>query len=340
MSPKYLIKINDHWHFRLSIKFIQYMYPIKSITRRNFVKKTALTAGLMALGSEAIIGKSFMAAASNIANGHTSGHSTIVAHGGLSADAHAIISQSSLEEEYRSRFNVLLQSGWQEIFADSGRDDWRKKWFLDGETARVENSPDGMTIHAGPVAQRETDHAVLWTKEVFEADNLKIEYNFTRIDNSIVNVGTVNIIYILAQGGNGKPADILEWADERRSPNMEKYYNFMHAYHVSYAVSQPPSSPPEQDRYIRGRRYSASGLNGTELTPEYMNVPLFEQGATYQMTFIKAGRELFLHVEGNGKDRVFYFDASGFGPITKGRIGLRQMYTRVSRYSDFRFSSF
>ena len=242
------------------------------------------------------------------------------------------------EEDARRRFIALQQSEWKEIFTDSGRGDWRDKWFLDGDLAKVENSPEGMTVHAGPTAQSEADHAVLWTKDIFEADNLKIEYNFTRIDNSLVNVGTVNIIYILAQGGNGKPLDILEWANERREPHMAKYYNFMDTYHISYSVSQPPSSPPESDKYIRGRRYSASGLNGTELTPEYMNVPLFEQGVTYKMTFIKAGSELFLHVEGNGRDMVFYFDATKFAPITKGRIGLRQMFTRVSRYSDFKIA--
>ena len=59
-------------------------------------------------------------------------------------------------------------------------------------------------LHAGPTVRSEADHAVLWTKDIFEADNLKIEYNFTRIDTTTLP-GTVNIIYILAQGGAGKP---------------------------------------------------------------------------------------------------------------------------------------
>jgi hypothetical protein len=247
---------------------------------------------------------------------------------------------ASIEDGYRSRFDVLQKNKWKEVFEDSGRGDWRMKWFLDGDRAKVENTPEGMTIHAGSTANSEADHAVLWTKDIFEAENLKIEYNFTRID-TLLTTPTVNIIYILAQGGGVKPLDIFEWAHERREPRMNYYYNFMDTYHVSYAVNpaQPPADP---GKYIRGRRYLPStggALNGTELTPEYMDVPLFEPGVTYKMTFIKTGRELFLNVVGNDKDMVFYFDATKFPPITKGRIGLRQMWTRISHYSDFKVYS-
>jgi hypothetical protein len=243
------------------------------------------------------------------------------------------------EFDARARFDVLQKLNWQEIFADSGKEDWHQKWFLDGDRAKVENSQEGMTIYAGPIDGSDADHAVLWTKSVFEADKLKIEFDFTRIDTSPAN--SVNIIYILAQGGGSKPLDILEWADERREPAMSRYFNNMDTYHISYAVSGVEPAP-ESARYIRGRRYMPSaggGLAGTELFPEYMEVPLFEPGVTYTMTFIKAGPELFLNVQGNDKDMVFYFDASGFPPIEKGRIGLRQMFTRVSRYSDITVSS-
>jgi hypothetical protein len=239
----------------------------------------------------------------------------------------------------RARFDILQKLEWREIFADSCTGDWRQKWFLDGGRAKAENSREGMTIFAGPKDQSDADHAVLWTKEIFEADNLKIEFNFTRIDRSPAN--SVNIIYILAQGGGGKSPDIQEWAQERTEPAMSKYFNNMDTYHISYAVSGTAPAP-ESEKYIRGRRYMPSkggGLAGTELFPEYMDVPLFEPGTPYRMTFIKAGRELFLNVRGNGKDMVFYFDASGFPPIVKGRVGLRQMFTRVSLYSDIKISA-
>ena len=244
----------------------------------------------------------------------------------------------SAQEDTKARFDALQKLEWKEVFEDSGRGDWRLKWFLDGDRARVENSAEGMTIHAGPTARSDPDHAVLWTKDVFEGENLKIEYYFTRIDTSSAN--SVNIIYIMAQGGAGKPLDISEWAHERREPAMNKYFNYMDTYHISYAVSGTERAS-EAMRYIRGCRYMPSrdgGLPGTELFPEYMDVPLFEPGVTYKMTFIKAGRELFLRVEGNDKDMVFYFNASEFPPIEKGRIGLRQMFTRVSRYSEIKIS--
>ena len=242
----------------------------------------------------------------------------------------------SAQGDFRGRFDDLQKYEWKEIFEDSGRENWRLKWFLDGDLASVENSHEGMIIHAGLIAGSDANHAVLWTKDIFEGKNLKIEYKFTRIDTSLAN--TVNIIYIMAQGGGGKSPDITEWAHERREPAMSKYFNNMDTYHVSYAVSgTEPAS--ESDRYIRGRRYmplAGEGLRGTELLPEYMNVPLFEPGAMYQMTFIKDGRELFMRVEGNDKDMIFYFDATGFPEIEKGRIGLRQMFTRVSCYSDIK----
>ena len=242
----------------------------------------------------------------------------------------------SAQEDVRDRFDALQKYEWNPVFEDTGRGDWRQKWFLDGERAKVENSHEGMTIHAGSTAGSDADHAVLWTKDIFEGKNLKIVYNFTRMDTSSAN--TVNIIYIMAQGSGSKPLDITEWAHERKEPAMSKYFNNMDTYHISYAVSgiEPAS---ESGRYIRGRRYMPSagrGLNGTELFPEYMDVPLFEPEINYQMTIIKTGQELFLRVEGNGKDMVFYFDASRFPAIEKGRIGLRQMFTRISRYSDIK----
>ena len=240
------------------------------------------------------------------------------------------------QDKYRLRFDSLLKNDWELAFSDSATGDWRSKWLLDGALAKVENCSEGMTVYAGPTDRSDADHAVLWTKEIFEAENLKIEYNFTRIDASKAN--SVNIIFIQAQGGGDKPLDITEWAHERTEPAMRLYFNNMDTYHISYAVSGTQPAP-EAEKYIRARRYMPStggGLPGTELFPEYMDVPLFEPGVTYKMTFIKAGRELFMKVEGNDKDMVFYFDASGFPPIKKGRIGLRQMFTRISRYSDIK----
>ncbi|MCB9247654.1 MAG: hypothetical protein H6613_03530 [Ignavibacteriales bacterium] len=53
-----------------------------------------------------------------------------------------------------------------------------------------------MDYFAGNEAHNDTCHTVLWTKQSFSGD-VKIEYDYTRIDTS--NIG-VNIIYILATG--------------------------------------------------------------------------------------------------------------------------------------------
>lgn len=83
---------------------------------------------------------------------------------------------------------------------------------------------------------------------------------------------------------------------------------------------------------LSGRRE----LEGTELKPEYLNTGLFKIGVTYHLTFIKYETNLYMNVKGDGQDKTFYFDASAFPKIDKGRVGLRQMYTRNSKYANFR----
>ena len=39
---------------------------------------------------------------------------------------------------------------WQEVFTDSCTEDWKKKWFLDGEIGTVKSGKKGMTLTAGP----------------------------------------------------------------------------------------------------------------------------------------------------------------------------------------------
>ena len=86
---------------------------------------------------------------------------------------------------------------------------------------------------------------VLWTKQSFKGD-LKIEYDYTRLDNE---TRCVNILYIQATGSGEEPyvKDITEWNELRRVPAMKMYFDHMHAYHISYAAWRGD--------YIRGRRY-------------------------------------------------------------------------------------
>lgn len=48
------------------------------------------------------------------------------------------------------RFETLYATKWNEVFFDPCTEDWRQRWFLDGEVGNVANSADGMTLMAGP----------------------------------------------------------------------------------------------------------------------------------------------------------------------------------------------
>lgn len=220
-------------------------------------------------------------------------------------------------------------------FYDDFGSDWQDKWHLDGKKAKVVLNNGGLEMYAGCEAYNDEDHAVLWTKKEF-GGNLMIEYDFVRLDSSKYHF--VNIIYIQATGsGAGRYArDIFKWNCLRNKPKMSTYYDNMNLYHISYAVTPVPSEGKFD--YIRARRYMPdlkNGLKGAEMKEEYINVGLFEVGIKYHIRIIKYGTDLYMNVEGDGRDELFYFDASGFPEVDYGRIGLRQMYTRNSRYENF-----
>lgn len=229
-------------------------------------------------------------------------------------------------------------SDWKVQFADPGTGNWQDNWFLDGPLAKVINTEKGMDFSAGPVNKDDAHHAVLWTKASFKGD-LKIEYNYTRTDSQLINV---NILYIQASGIGTAPfvQDITQWNDYRTIPTMSKYWRNMNLLHISYAAFPTVNEDPDND-YIRVRRYPATEnveFSETEVPPAFERTGLFLPNVTYKMTWIKTGGELLLKVEGDGKSQEYAWDLSAFPPITEGRIGLRHMYTRSARYSDFKVS--
>lgn len=236
----------------------------------------------------------------------------------------------SLDPAVRARFYELDRGPWRAVFEDPGTADWREKWFLDGEVATVENTPQGMEMTSGPESRNDAHHGVLWTKRSFEGD-VKIEYDFTRLDSAREGV---NILYVQATGSGEGPyaEDIAAWAELRKVPAMKMYYDHMHACHISYAVGYPGSE------YVRLRRYKpeAAGLKGTEILPDYGKSDLFQTGTPYHMTLIKSGQEIFLRVCGGGSDVIHHWKNETSDPIVKGRIGLRQMWGKHSRYANFR----
>ena len=243
-------------------------------------------------------------------------------------------------EKYTAEFNQLNEGPAKLLFQDNFSKPWQKDWHLDGKMARIIQQDNTIKVYAGERVYNEDQslanegHLVLWTKQEFEGD-IKIEYDFTRLDTS--KYYWVNILYIQAQGCDDgvHHKDILSW--ERNIPAMNAYFDNMNTYHISYAV-QPVLSEGKHE-YIRARRYMPqwnNGMKDTALPQEYFDMNLFKKNITYHITCIKKGCEIYFNVKGDGRNETFYFNASDFPPIKKGRIGLRQMFTRHSQYANFK----
>jgi hypothetical protein len=233
------------------------------------------------------------------------------------------------------QFNALLKENWHEVFFDSGCDDWRKLWFLDGKKAVISNTEQGMDFHAGPTFRDDSCHAVLWTKEAFAGD-LKIEYEFTRLDQEY---RCVNILYLQATGSGEGPyeKDISRWSHLREIPAMKEYFGHMFTYHISYAAFT--NTDTIEPGYIRARRYMAGELDGTELEPDYDPTGFFEYGVPHTMTIIKTGEHIYFRIINEQQELLCHWHDTKFPSIQEGRIGLRHMFTRAARYRNFSIST-
>ncbi len=225
---------------------------------------------------------------------------------------------------------------WTLKLDDSCTGNWQDNWFLDGLIATVENSEEGMNFKAGEEYGNDAHHAVLWTKESYEGD-VKIEYNYTRTDTTTVNV---NILYIQAQGiGTGEyDKDISKWNHLREVPHMWIYYKYMDPLHISYAAFPMVNDDPKND-YLRVRKYPIDehiSFDQMEVEPTFFNIELFKPFVTYKVTVIKSAGKLYMDVKGDDRAECYIWDISDKAQINYGRIGLRHMYTRASRYSDFK----
>jgi hypothetical protein len=228
-----------------------------------------------------------------------------------------------MTKDSEEEFNSLLGLDWKESFFDRGWDDWKKLWFLDGKKAVINNTHKGMDFYAGPTFKDDSFHAVLWTKEEFAGD-LKIEYEFTRLDSEH---RCVNILYIQASGSGEAPyhRDISRWNHLREVPAMREYFDHMNTYHISYAAF---GNTNEIDPgYIRARRYMASGLDGTEFGPDFDPTGYFDTGVIHKITVIKSGDHIYMLIANDEREQLCHWHNTEFPPITKGRIGLRMMYT-------------
>lgn len=236
----------------------------------------------------------------------------------------------------QTAFEQASGGKWEKIFSDSCTGDWTKQWFLDGEIGTVTTGPDGMVLTAGPEFKNDAHHMVLWTKDVFEGD-LKIEYETTRLDDE---TRCVNILYIQATGSGEEPyvKDITKWNELRRVPAMRMYFDHMNTYHISYAAF--PNNEDDTS-YIRARRYmpEGTGLEGSDLVPDYYPEGLFEKDVPHKITVIKKDRALFMKIENAEQTLYCHMTNPYFPPVTEGRIGLRHMFTRSARYKNIRIST-
>ncbi len=221
---------------------------------------------------------------------------------------------------------------WKTAFADAGTGDWQSQWFLDGLKASVANTPAGLVLKSGEVADGDAGHAVLWTRQSFDGD-LRVEYDFTRLDSAFDHVA-VCILYLHATGtGEGPYADdIFAWRRLRQVPRMSLYFTHMKCYHVSYACTGG-----EDFNYVRARRYPTRGdfVNDTRLEPSYENVDLFKPGQTWHLVFEKVASQLTFTASLGAERHAWAWDASSFPALAGGRVGLRQMRGRESRYANF-----
>ena len=245
---------------------------------------------------------------------------------------------SIIGKAQEAEFNKIYALDWKTVFSDSGNDDWQKMWFLDGQRTSIINMEDGMLFSAGPIERDNACHAVLWTKQSFEGD-LKIEYDFTKMDDIRK---WVNIIYIQATGIEEDPftKDIVEWSHLRTIPFMRTYYENMNLIHISYAAF-PNNEAKDKVDYLRARRYpllEGNRFSDIQVGESYDDSGMFVPGIKYHITIIKKDDLVYMKVAGDGKSSYFQWDFSDHPKITEGRIGLRHMWTRCSKYANFNVS--
>ena len=113
---------------------------------------------------------------------------------------------------------------------------------------------------------------------------------------------------------------------------MATYFQNMNLYHFSYACTGG-----DDNNYVRARRYPiVKGFHEMQIQPNYANVDLFKPGETWHLVFEKNGRALLMTATRGEEVHQWKWDASSHPPIEEGRLGLRQMHGRKSRYANLK----
>ncbi len=227
-----------------------------------------------------------------------------------------------------------LMADWKLVFADNAQESWEKKWSLDGLKATVGRQKEGLILTSGKTYQEDASHCVLWTKQNFIGD-VKIEYDFTRLDHELTNIA-VCILYIQATGLGQAPysENIFDWNHLRQVPKMSTYFNYMNGYHISYSTTGGTDF-----NYIRARRYPSLHKDfdkDTRILPSYEKIDLFKPDETWHLCIEKRAQELTFSASRDKEKYEWKWVTSQFPQVTHGPIGLRQMATRQSLYANFK----
>ncbi len=229
-------------------------------------------------------------------------------------------------------------NGWILKFNDMGETPWQDNWLLDGRVGKVTNINKGIKVEAGPEANNDAHHVVLWTKKQFLGD-VRMEFDFTKIDDENK---MVNILFIQATGVGEFDQDIATWSHRRQVPSMRFYFERMKTLHISYAAYGQKNEAPDND-YIRARAYPLhpeKGFKGMEVPASYFTTGLFKKDVVYKMEVLKTRDQLILSVRPKHKPenetKRFIWTLPERAQMEFGRIGLRQMYTRSSIYNNIK----
>jgi len=121
---------------------------------------------------------------------------------------------------------------------------------------------------------------------------------------------------------------------------MHTYFDNMDLLHISYAAFGNDNDDPSD--YVRARRYprlAEESFGTTNIPPDSFDTELFLPGVKYHFTFIKTDEDLFFEVKNADVQRLFHWPLKDVKTLKPGRIGIRHMWTRCSRYQNISISN-
>lgn len=228
------------------------------------------------------------------------------------------------------------------LFEDAMTDNWQKNWFLDGKKAVLEHRDGGLAFitTASKVDKRvdraafDAQHAVLWTRQVFEGD-IRITYTFTKLPEC----GWQKLIYVQAQGIGKEPyvEDIHAWKDLRDVAVMSQYFMHMNLIGLSLRgeirCKRYPWKDLVRDLEVKSEILPRGENKGMEIGRElHVLVEKRKKSILLRIKDVESGTYAVDHtwdLTQNLENREPKF-------VTKGRIGIRLMGGHKINFRDFK----